>query len=144
MFKATALATFLIAATTPTADADEADHAPKARLDLPETMILPFSPDGARGELVGWTILHKNTETGPGHAQIEHLRRIVRHRGRDLVIVVEIERTRNDGCEGSGERGCPDRLRVLSLPVGFMAVPSGGEIPEGAVLRVLVVPALTG
>ncbi len=63
---------------------------------------------------------------------------------KNASISWEIVRTRNDICIQADSGPCPDRIRVLSVPDGFQAVPSSGWVDEGMIISIHIVPALIG
>jgi hypothetical protein len=124
--------------------AGDAAFVPTGRLTLPETMLLPFAPVAAGSAQIGWIVVHQNTATGPHAPRSERVFRSVNlDDGTEGHIAIRVERTRNDACRSDVGGGCPDLLRILSLPPGFMAVPDRMTVEEGATRRILVVPALT-
>lgn len=58
----------------------------------------------------------------------------------NAVISWEIIRTRNNACVEETGSACPDMLRILSVPEGYMAVPESAWVDEGSGLEILIVP----
>lgn len=111
---------------------------------LPETILVPIKRPG-KHRPAGWALAYYNGFSGPDVPDREVLSRNVMTTNRagmpaSGVISWEIVRTPNNRCAES----CPDIIRVLAVPDGFMAFPTGSSVEEGAGLRIIIAPAGVG
>lgn len=111
---------------------------------LPEAILIPIRSQLSPG-VPGWILTFRNTRRGPDAPDRETGARDVTATGPDGVPVAatiawEILRTRNDRCSDHPAKDCPDTLRILSVPDGFIAVPKSAIVEEDGVLRVFIVP----
>jgi len=116
---------------------------------VPEAIVLPIRFDGTLSRPTGWVLSYRNGLLGAEAPDREVGSRRVAVQGpkggqADGVVSWEIVRTRNDGCASSTGGPCPDIIRVLAVPDGFMAVPAELSVEEGATRRILIVPAGIG
>lgn len=117
--------------------------------ELPETILVPIRFEGAIAPQAGWVLTYRNDLRGAKTPDREIEARRVRSPGPDSdsidgLISWEIVRTRNDSCSSRTNGPCPDTIRVLSVPDGFIAVPEALSVEEGAVLKIHIVPAGIG
>ncbi len=116
---------------------------------IPEVMLAPMQVKGRPAIEGGWVLFYRNTLSGPKVPDVEIQKRNVTHArigGQQETVFIswEIVRTRNDLCIKAGSGPCPDRIRVLSVPEGFQAVPSSAWVDEGTIISIHIVPALIG
>ena len=112
---------------------------------LPETILVPIKSEQNSQAGSGWMLTYRN-----GYSPEEAMDREVQSRDVtwlsnnqliDGLISWEIIRTRNSACTDSVGGPCPDTIRVLSVPHGFVVVPSIEEVKEGAARVIFIVPA---
>ena len=133
----------VLVATT-SADAQADFNAPgHQRTILPESMLLSIRVEGAASP-TGWILSHRNSLSGANIPDHETQSRTVvldpetEGTGR---IVWTINRTRNNRCPEKFPTSCPDHIRIIMVPNGFIAVPEEAWINEGEVLSIYIVPA---
>lgn len=135
------------------ANAASSDQSVKAyswqNTPLPEVILAPMQVNEDSVMAGGWILIYRNTSTGPEEPDVEiQSRNLVDlgfpRRRDDAVISWEVLRTPNGPCAKAGSGPCPDRIRVLSVPDGFQAVPEAAWVPEGTYLSIRIVPALIG
>ena len=119
------LALFLLAATPSMAQEPGARPA-----TLPEAMLV------ASPETGGWRLSYRNRRSDPATPD----REIEIRQRPEGVIVWEIIRTPNNHCHPA----CPDRLRILVIPKGYVAVPEALHVGEGDTAEFLILPAALG
>ena len=120
---------------------------PTPKRSLPESMLIPLSYDGTAIPTGGWVLIYRNGLQGPDVADREiQIRHVASSEGSQPTGVIswEIWRTRNDQCPNHGTGLCPDRLRILSVPDGYIALPGTIWVEEGKSIRVLFVPDVIG
>lgn len=115
----------------------------------PEVLIAPLQFNGGLGSSDGWIIVYRNTLTGPEAPDLERQSRDVVHADPHsphhiATVAWEILRTSNKTCNETGAGPCPDRIRILSVPEGYQAMPETAWVDEGAILSIRVVPAPLG
>ena len=118
---------------------------PIKQRSLPESILIPLSHNGQKMPNGGWILSYRNGLQGPEAPDREvQIREVTFGDGALASISSEISweilRIRNDECVEDGEDPCPDRIRVLSVPEGFMAVPEDIWIGEGRSIRIFIVP----
>lgn len=116
---------------------------------FPEVILAPMQVNGIAEIGAGWILIYRNTLAGPSAPEIEVQTRNVplAERGKrqeSASISWEIVRTRNDICTEAGAGPCPDRIRVMSVPEGFLAIPEQAWVDEGTIMSIRIVPALLG
>jgi len=87
-----------------------------------------FSPIENKEPLVGY-ITHDNKETLDG---FDYEVKVLKSKIGD--ITVEIVRTYNIDCD----IGCPDTINVLSVPDGYVALPTSYDTPENEISNIEV------
>ena len=141
-----------IALTTATnaSSADDA-YAPVSaiRTVSPETILVPLKVNGSLGADGGWILTYSNalSDTDVPDREVQSRRvTFVDHTGSGVSSLIswEITRTQNNKCATHALKLCPDMLRVLKLPDGFLAVPESVWVDEGSSVRVKIVPAVIG
>ena len=128
------------------------DAAPRMHeklVDLPEAILIPMKVDGKPMANGGWILTFRNGFRGPDAADREiQVRRVTYddHLEEQVTASVswEIVRTRNNLCTGQATYPCPDRLRVLAVPEGFVAVPESIWVEEGTSTMIRIIPAGIG
>ena len=141
-FLEVALAAFLATAASAAA---QTDIVPPGifRTAPPESMLLRIRVDGAAGP-AGWILSHRNRLSGAETPDHEIRSRTVERASETADpgrIAWEITRTRNDRCPARRDTPCPDFIRILRVPDGFIAVPQEAWVGEGEMLRIYIVPA---
>ena len=116
---------------------------------LTEVILAPMRVNNGPAAVRGWILIYRNTLTGPEVPNVDFQVRNVFQPGirgphNSATISWEILRTPNDTCTQAGAGPCPDRIRVLSVPEGFQAIPESAWIDEGAIMSIRVVPTLLG
>ena len=109
----------------------------------PETMLQQIRVDGGPGSS-GWILTHRNRLTGAETPDEEVESRTVEHpfnNGARSLIAWTITRTKNDRCPERQKAPCPDFVRIVAVPDGFLAVPQEAWVGEGDVLFIYIVPA---
>ena len=135
--------TVLLATATPAAA--QTDFVPPGiqRTAPHESMLLRIRVDGAASP-AGWIISHRNGLSGPDtpdHETQSQTVELASETADSGLIVWTITRTRNDRCEAHQDAPCPDLIRIVRVPDGFMAVPQEAWAGEGEVLEIYIVPA---
>lgn len=116
---------------------------------LPEVILAPMQVNAEHRAGRGWMLIYRNTLSGPETPDVAlQSRRVVLaglHGPQHAATVFwEILRTPNVNCRNGGAGPCPDRIRVLSVPEGFQAVPEAAWVNEGTVLTIRIIPVLLG
>ena len=122
---------------------------PTKQRSLPESILVPLSYSGEKMPNGGWILSYRNGLQGPEAPDREvQIREVTFGDGGQNSITSEISweilRTRNDACADDEGATCPDRLRVLTIPEGFMAVPASVWVDEGRAVRIFIVPVGIG
>ena len=143
---AAALVAGLIAAAPAIAEDWQPVINPGPAATLPEAILVPILWDGSPVPNGGWILTYRNALTGSEVAlrDVESREVSVRDLAGDTLrarISWEITRTPNSSCAAADLGPCPDQIRVLSVPDGFLAVPDAAVVDEGAALRIYIVPA---
>lgn len=117
--------------------------------NLPEAILIPMKHNDQFLVGGGWVLSYVNKPTSPDVPEQELQSRRVTYSDSSnsqisASISWEIRRTRNNLCEGRGQTGCADMIRVLTVPDGFIAIPTEAWIGEGTALRLYIVPAELG
>lgn len=132
-------------AATPLAQAQTLPDGLPVSAQIPQVMLLPFpGRDGAFGP-TGWVLIYRNTLSTHDTSATETGTRTIELAGpagmpQIATITWQIAHTANNRCAAPGHTGCPDTLRILSVPEGFVAVPRSAIVQEHAVQRVFIVP----
>lgn len=137
-----------VAANTSAAD-DAWSPIPAKPAALPEAMLLPMTVEGRTIGGGGWILTYRNDLRGSEIPDREVESRTVTFHsqtGKQVSATVswEITRTQNNQCADRRKAMCPDILRVLIVPDGFIAVPQSVVANEQTSVRVLIVPAGIG
>ena len=116
---------------------------------LPEAIIVPLKSQGRSNVTAGWVLLYRNNLRGAQTPDVVVEGRSVTLRsgtddGMHAVITWKITRTRNDSCVSATLPSCPDRIEILSVPVGFRAFPESSWIDEGEGIQIFIVRAGVG
>lgn len=119
---------------------------PTEQANLPEVILLPMKIDGRTMAGGGWSLSYRNGLRGSDFPDHEAESRNVTfrdHNGKEVSTTVswEIVRTQNNQCADRAKELCPDLIRMLSVPNGFVAVPESAWVNEGSSFRILIVPA---
>ena len=133
-----------IAVTTTECTAQDMPTPFAKRHTAPEAILVPMALDGRASGHVGWILSYRNNLRGSDAPNREIQTRQVttsdQNEGTTLgSISWEITRTQNNVCPDWQQARCPDQIRVLSVPDGFMAVPEQTWIREGSGLRIYIV-----
>lgn len=115
------------------------------RSAFPEAILVPKRLDGQILINGGWSLIFRNAKRGPKAPDHEVQSRMVAVKGAGnntafQLISWEITRTQNNRCPSHDRLPCPDEIRVLALPEGFMAVPRRAWVEEGQTLHIHIVP----
>lgn len=141
------LTLLVVTAVANAGSAGEASSPPRmAYQDLPEAILLPLKHEGKLAAGGGWVLSYRNGLTGTDQPEREAQSRYVTHSDRantptTSLISWEITRTPNNLCP---EAACPDMIRIIAVPDGFIAIPESAWIEEGETLRTYIVPAGIG
>lgn len=120
---------------------------PAVRQQLPEILFLPIS--GQLDEAVGWRISYRNGYSGAdAPVRVINSRAIVylNQDGKKATASVtwQIERTTNSACIPVTGHLCPDMIKILSVPPGYIAVPESAVVKEGSAIEIHIVPNVFG
>lgn len=112
---------------------------------IPEVVLVPIRKGSVRNQTGGWVLIYRNFVRDAEATRLDvRSRRVglpgLSHEG---VITWEITHTLNAKCIDV-EGGCPDQIRVLSVPEGYMAVPESAQVEEREGLRILIIPIVIG
>ena len=120
---------------------------PAGRLttNIPTATLIPIRNERLSNPHSGWVLVYRNLVSPAQAPNTEvHSRVVV---GPDTAhqeaITWEITHTENSSCGGSEEE-CPDEIRILSVPAGYVAVPNRALVNEREGLRIFIVPLLVG
>lgn len=113
---------------------------------LPEVMVQERTvPTFAGDTFVGWTLTYTNRQRdgleSVGGAEV------VSPLGDVSYITWRIAYTPNFPCIGIGRKSaeaCADKINVLDVPAGFVAVPESWEVLEGDSVEIMIIPDVMG
>ena len=120
---------------------------PSGRLStgIPAAILIPIRNESLPNSNGGWVLVYRNLVRGAQTPNADIHSRSVDVPGsmKEAVITWEITHTVNNKCTDAVE-GCPDQIRVLSVPEGYVAVPQSAQVNEREGLRVLIIPIVVG
>ena len=110
---------------------------------IPETLLIPIRSRGAENASTGWMLVYRNFETSAKAPKMRTYDRTVSlpGRGRSGKIVWEIINTVNASCTSYSGGPCPDIIRVVIVPEGYIALPQSAVVDERESIRIMVVPS---
>ena len=121
---------------------------PAGRLttNIPESIIIPIQNARTQKGSDGWVLVYRNLVRSAQTPNTDLRFQSVKVPGtlRDGVIKWEILHTENEECLETVEVGCPDLIRILSVPEGYIAIPESAQVNERDGLRIFIVPLLIG
>lgn len=118
---------------------------PRPHVSLPETILVPIRNERGSQTGGGWMLTYRNCYSSPDVPAREVHSRTVTWKAQARTIggsvSWEIIRTPNNECTDYSGGPCPDTIRILSVPQGFVAVPNIERVNEGENRIIYIVPA---